>query len=214
MAELVQVNLAGPGAVGPGLLSEDHLPLAVDQAQDGVAESVVGSQLVGFPELPYPLLLSHHHTQLTQETILQFWNNNTRKFYHITYVIHSLVYCLLVCLILGLTCSKQPHSVALARDPECFRVNQASNLPLTYILTVAALHRLSRSPLALRTQTGYQSYCCEFGVLSGWFAIQGGLLVVGALQNPVWSQLQPSSSGNTQCSPDLLWSFVLQIFNV
>ena len=35
--------------------------------QDGVAESVVGSQLVGFPELPYPLPLSHHHAQLMQE---------------------------------------------------------------------------------------------------------------------------------------------------
>ena len=64
MAELVQVNLAGPDAVGPGLLSEDYLPLAVDQAQDGVAEC---KEVVGFPELPYPLLLSHHHTQLMQE---------------------------------------------------------------------------------------------------------------------------------------------------
>ena len=48
-------DLAVPGAVGPGLHSEDHLPLAVDQVQDGV-------------------LLSHHHAQLTQETFLQFWN--------------------------------------------------------------------------------------------------------------------------------------------
>ena len=43
-----------------------------------------------------------------------------------------------------------------------------SNRPLTYILTVVALHRLKK-------HTGYQSYWCEFGVLSGWFAIQGGL---------------------------------------
>ena len=118
-----------------------------------------------------------------------------------------------ICLRLWAYLLSKPHSVALALDPECF-VSTGVQRPLTYILTVAALHRLSRSPLALRTQTGYQSYCCEFGVLSGWFAIQGGLLVVGALPNPVWSQLQPSSSGNTQCSPDLLWSFVLQIFNV
>ena len=65
MVELVHVNLAGPGAVVPGLLIEGHLPLAVDQAQDGVAEC---QEVVGFPELPYPLLLSHHHTQLAQES--------------------------------------------------------------------------------------------------------------------------------------------------
>ena len=65
VVDLVQVNLAGSGAVGPGLLSEDHLPLAVDQVQDGVAEC---REVVGYPELPYPLLLSHHHTQLTQES--------------------------------------------------------------------------------------------------------------------------------------------------
>ena len=39
MAELVKVNLDGPGAVGPGLHSEDHLPLAVDQVQDGVSNT-------------------------------------------------------------------------------------------------------------------------------------------------------------------------------
>ena len=65
MAELVKVNLDGPGVVGPGLHSEDHLPLAVDQVQDGVAEC---REEVEYPELPYPLLLSHHHTQLMQES--------------------------------------------------------------------------------------------------------------------------------------------------
>ena len=80
MAELVQVNLAVPGAVGPELHSEDHLPLAVDQVQDGVAEC---REVVGYPELPYPLLLSHHHTKLVQESLSQFWNN-IKKFYQIT----------------------------------------------------------------------------------------------------------------------------------
>ena len=66
LAELIKVNLDGPGVAGLGLHSEDHLPLAVDQVRDGVAEC---REVVGYPELPYPLLLSHHHTQLTQESL-------------------------------------------------------------------------------------------------------------------------------------------------
>ena len=38
LAELIKVNLDGPGVAGLGLHSEDHLPLAVDQVQDVVTE--------------------------------------------------------------------------------------------------------------------------------------------------------------------------------
>ena len=78
----------------------------------------------------------------------------------------------------------------MALDPKCFVSTDVK-------LTLDIYPDSSGSSPAVKISTGpqdtgYQTYWYEFGVLSGWFAIQGRTSRDGCTSDQVWSQLQPS----------------------